>query len=272
MGIGAVDTEGAYQYDAIRSRSVHFYDNGGATYPGTLGSLADLVRNLDRMLDYHIIFIPCATEDYASALLDTAVLRNIREYVSLGGKLYVTDWSGEWHDNVFPAQIDLGEDYDTPAAAYDPVTKEWNTSLFGSADGDPYDAEDAEAVDEDLNLWLDGQIGPLATGDQGVFDADLFAIYENWNVIENITPVQVGTDAEGLPVMDQPRTFVIGRGPGSDIKTPLTVTYEPVGCGRVMYSTYHTTDPSHPGLNPQERILLYLIMEIGICKDGPILF
>ena len=36
------------------------------------------------------------------------MLRNIRDYVAAGGNLYVTDWSGEWHDNVFPEQIRLG--------------------------------------------------------------------------------------------------------------------------------------------------------------------
>jgi hypothetical protein len=51
----------------------------------------------------------------------------------------------------------------------------------------------------------------------------------------------------------------------------LTVTYEPAGCGRVLYSTYHTTANTPPGLAPQERILVYLIMEIGVCKDGPII-
>jgi hypothetical protein len=52
---------------------------------------------------------------------------------------------------------------------------------------------------------------------------------------------------------------------------PLTVTFEPNGCGRVMYSTYHTADLSHPGLLPQERVLLYLILQIGECKSGPVI-
>ena len=50
----------------------------------------------------------------------------------------------------------------------------------------------------------------------------------------------------------------------------MTVTFEPTGCGRVMYSTYHTTAGRHAGLYPQERILLYLIMEIALCSDHPI--
>jgi hypothetical protein len=95
---------------------------------------------------------------------------------------------------------------------------------------------------------------------------------DNWNTIEAVTPVQVGTDDEGLPLMDSPRAYVIGGHGTSTPKKPLTVTYEPAGCGRVLYSTYHTTDSAHSGLVPQERVLLYLVMEIGVCKEGPILF
>jgi hypothetical protein len=64
---------------------------------------------------------------------------------------------------------------------------------------------------------------------------------------------------------------VIGDDGFAGPKKALSVTYEPAGCGRVLYSTYHTTDFTHEGLAPQERILAYLIMEIGICKDGPII-
>ena len=61
---------------------------------------------------------------------DEQVLRNLRSYVAMGGKLYVTDWSGEWMDNVFPAFITLGDPgTDTPAEAYDLDTNTWNTSL-----------------------------------------------------------------------------------------------------------------------------------------------
>ena len=80
----------------------------------------------------------------------------------------------------------------------------------------------------------------------------------------------------GQPVIDMPKAWVTGSnsGPlgGGGAKKPLTVTFEPAGCGRVLYSTYHTTEGAHLGLFPQERILLYLIMEIGVCSDNPVIF
>ena len=39
----------------------------------------------------------------------------------------------------------------------------------------------------------------------------------------------------------------------------------------MLYSTYHTAESTHVGLLPQERVLLYLIMEIGVCKTGPVI-
>ena len=124
-------------------------------------------------------------------------------------------------------------------------------------------------MDSDLAQWLNGQVGPTAESDQSsTYDASSFEIVGNWNFIESVSTVQVGHTPGGDPIFNEPRIFVIG---GSDEeplpKRPLTVTYEPAGCGRVLYSTYHTTDELHAGLVPQERVLLYLIMEIGLCTD-----
>ncbi|MFK7985754.1 MAG: carboxypeptidase-like regulatory domain-containing protein [Sandaracinaceae bacterium] len=269
MGIGGVDT--SYEWNQTNDGRVHVYDNGGRSYTDQ-GSLESLVRDLNRMMQYHIIFIPCAGSSNTSALQDQAVLQNLRAYVAAGGKLYVTDWSGEWMDNVFPAHVDLGPGEDTPGTAYDPETNTWNTSQFGDANGSLYNSDDAEVVDDDLHTWLSGQMGP--TPDDGpiqTYNPDLFEVVDNWNYIANVNRVQVGFDDEGLPVTDEPVAYVIGSGASEPGKHPLTVTFEPAGCGRVMYSTYHTTPNEHEGLVPQERILLYLIMEIGVCKTGPIL-
>jgi hypothetical protein len=275
MGLGEVDASGKF-VAASAAGNFDVYSNGGDIDGVALGSLATLVSSLDTMLRYHIIFIPCAGSLHTAALNNQDVLMNIRQYVAAGGKLYVTDWSGEWADNVFPAQITFDDgifgSVDTPAAAWDATNQVWNTSMFGDADGSPsYTSEHAEAIDPDLYAWLDGQRGPLARGGEGTFAASDFVITGNWNHIEELTTVVVGTDDDGNPVEDVPRTYIIGDDGLPGGKKPLTVTFEPVGCGRVLYSTYHTTEGTHAGLVPQERALLYLIMEIGLCKQGPII-
>lgn len=271
MGLGAVSDRGEYRVGE-GSSAIDFYAHTNRTLSlPTAGTVADLVTNLDRLRQYHIIFFPC-TGGSTELLQRTDVLRNMRDYVAEGGKLYVTDWAGDWNDNVFPAFIEL-ESVDTPPEAYDYATDTWNTELFGTADGSVYDSDNAEAVDTNLHAWLDGQIGPqVNTGEETTFSASLFSAVANWNVILDTPAVQVGLDDEGLPLTESAHTYVIGGKDNALPKRPLTVSYEPTGCGRVLFTTYHTSPNTHVGLVPQERILLYLIMEIGVCIDEPVIF
>ena len=113
--------------------------------------------------------------------------------------------------------------------------------------------------------------GPKPDQSTGTFDANDLDIRGNWNRISGTPEIVVGQDENGVEITEQAHTWVVGDwGNGEGPIHPLTVTFEPTGCGRVMYSTYHTTEGVHSGLVPQERVLLYLIMEIGECKDGPI--
>ncbi len=274
LGMGSVDSSGAFA-DGSLGGEIDVWSNGGRELGAPVrGTLAELVRDVDQLLQYHIVFIPCSGDSNTSVLRDTAALENLRRYVSEGGNLYVTDWSGEWHDNVFPAFVTLaGAGVDTPSGAFDLIREVWTTARFGNADGSAYDSPDGEAVDPDLHAWLDGQRGPTAESDTVVaFDASRFYVEGSWNTIDAVNRVQVGTDRAGDPIYNEPHVWVIGSADtgifgGGGGKKPLTVTYEPVGCGRVLYSTYHTTDDTHPGLAPQERVLVYLIMQIGTCRD-----
>ena len=45
---------------------------------------------------------------------------------------------------------------------------------------------------------------------------------------------------------------------------PATVSYQ-YGCGRAMFSTYHTESGAGTGLLAQERALLYIILEVAVC-------
>ncbi len=283
MGIGAVDSNGAFD-GPTAAGNFAVYANGGNIDGVAQSSLEQLVEDYDTLRQYHILFIPCASQTYGSGSglseAPVAVLENLRQFVSDGGKLYVTDWSGEYVDNVFPEQIRFASDHDTPANAWDGTS--WNSSLFSDSDGSPsYTSEHALALDPDISKWLDGQYGPIIEGwgtyGVGTYDASAFEVEGNWDHIVETVPVQLGLDSEGFPIIDTPREFIIGDEAGTPNTcignagcTPLTVTFEPVGCGRVLYSTYHTTESAHTGLVPQERILAYLIMEIGVCKSGPI--
>jgi hypothetical protein len=270
LGLGRVNAWGAFEAGSAKD-VIDVYDNRGTAQSGvTLGTLGDLVTDLERMMTYHIIFIPCSGNQNTAVLREQGVLGNLRDYVEAGGRLYVTDWSGEWFDAVFPGPVDLGpEGIDTPALAYDAATDTWAVGLFGSADGFHYNSPNAQAVDEHLWGWLDGQKAPSPLSDRATdIDPDGFYIEGNWNTIEALSPYSAGTDELGQPVVAEPHTFVAGGSEHVPLpRRPMTVTFEPAGCGRVMYSTYHTNDHTHVGLTAQERVLIYLIMEMLVCHD-----
>jgi hypothetical protein len=263
LGIGEVTSGGGF---VNASAAGHFdvYSNGGQLDGLAIGTLTELVSDLDKMRQYHIIFIPCSFNENTDALDVQQNLKNIRDYVKEGGRLYVADWSGEWMDMVFPAELELESSEDTPAAAYDRETDTWNTSMRGAADGGFYNSSDAEVTDPDMFMWLDGQSGP-----DGTYDASSFETHDNWNIIKKTNSVDLGVDENGDPVIDVPKTYVIGDTPSGGSKQAQTATFEPAGCGRVLYTTYHSVPGQHVGLVPQERILAYLLMEIGVCKAGP---
>jgi hypothetical protein len=274
IGLGTIDANGAL---ASTDLEIDLYQNRSLRRVPTVGSISSLLTSLDTMRGYHIILLPCSAAD-DPLLKDPATLRNIRAYVHGGGKLYVTDWSGAIVDRAFPPQIVLGGGLpEGPAdsiGTYDPVTLDGTLTQVGESWGDFYSSPDGKVVDTDVHRWLDQQRGPTTSGDQTIaFEPDRFEVVHNYNWVDRLSPVPLGRDASGQDVVDQPHVWVTGSNPNlaDGVARPLTVSYQPVGCGRVVYSTYHTTGPpqGHQGLYLQERILLYMLMEIGVCNELP---
>ena len=269
IGLGALDDRFALR-DPLGE--IDLYDNG---YPqlDTLGDLSALLLDLDRLERYHVLFFPCSTRTTSSPVVrNPTALANLRRYVHDGGKLYVTDWSGEIADRPFPPQIELGGAGTDSRGSYDPVALTGEVTTWGHADGDFYDSPDGQVVDADMSAWLGLQMGPTPDdATPGLYDPDRFRVASNWNWIQALHDVPLGTDGTGAAVVDRPKAWVVGSDPelADGARHPLSVTYEPTGCGRVLFSTYQTANGHHPGLYPQERLLLYLIMEIGVCSSMP---
>jgi hypothetical protein len=247
--------------EAIEWTSDTFFDvwaNGGTVPPAPIykGTSLQLLSSLAQMMQYHIIFVPCSGEA-ETVVSNTTVQQNLRDYVKAGGKFYVADWS------------------------YDYLRQTWDNVHFAGGDGSPlggandvsgsFDSQ-GHAVDTSLYDWLEAQ----TTG----WGGESLVLKENWDWIMSLSDGYVG-EMEGEPVYQKPDVIVEGPHragvswktlPATDLY-PLTVGF-PYGCGRVLYTTYHTVGEmgaGHADLLPQERILVYLIMEIGVCQSGPIL-
>lgn len=253
---------------------ITFYEWGG-TGPT---SAEYLVQNIEELRKYHIVFFPCSTAVDDALLTDQANLKNIRQFVADGGKLYVTDWSGEVGDRAFPPQVQLGSSgFGTvdSIGTYDPVTLDGTLTQLGDADGSLYDADDGKAIDPDLNMWLGLQSGPTEENPTpSMYNPNGFTVGHNWNWVESLNSVMKGMDDMGNPVYDDPKIWLTGSD-GTHGEKPLAVTFEPTGCGKVLFSTFQTSGASasdmHVGLTPQERVLLFLIMEISACTENPII-
>jgi hypothetical protein len=239
IGMGQVDGTGALQAGSQQ------FDLLGQPQGGAL------LDDLEKMRNYHIIFIPCMSQEGMGALSQLRI-ENIRQWVAEGGKWYVTDWANEYLYDVFPNYQTLH------GQAIDP-------------DLDYYDTT-GTVLDPELLAWL--QALPPALKDIGGGHPNLLSLpqvglVDNWSGIDAIPPVLVqdedGTDVNvgHYPWVEGPCGACSGGG-----SRPMTISAE-YGCGRMMFSTYHTDEGAHAGLTPQELILLYIILEIGVCHDVP---
>ena len=206
------------------------------TSPTTLGQL---LGSLDAMKQYGMIFIACAPFDtYEPTASTAAVAQNLKAWVGLGGKLIVTDDSYDFVEQAFPDAIDFGGTSAVAGAAQPANTAEIGTaaaSLTGTV------------ADANLVGWLGLFPGAIANS-----QVTISGFLSKWAVQR-----QAGTGSS--VIVHGTASYVGGSG-----DVPLTTRFEVGGCGRVIYSSYHT-DSGAASLLPQERILEYLMFEVGTC-------
>lgn len=234
-------------------------DGSGALVGGTENftlistSSGSFLENLAEMNKYHIIFVPCAATKFWPEAPDVppSRLANVQAYVAAGGKWYATDHSNEYIEQPFPDY----QEFHAP----------------GMPDIQPAYDSNGTVVDADLLAWL--QALPPALKDIGNGNPTLnqlpgITTRLNYSGIDTISPVIV-KDMEGKDVDVGHHTWVegpCGSCSNPQVVRPMAITGQ-YGCGRMMYSTFENSSDNHPGLNPQELVLIYMILEIGVCFD-----
>jgi len=224
--------------------------------PVAIASFDTLLLDLNRMKTYNIIFINCTDDTYENLLNNAAVRQNIENYVLSGGRLYVTDWSYDYIEQVesFSPLIDF-EPGPSGAAPETP-----NAAALGN-DGL---VVDATVLDQDMVEWLEAV--EVASGDE---------VISATNTVRITHFLSAWVQQHMVPAMSNVKVWLEGDADG---QRPLTTTFDYQSCGRVLYSSYHTKGrdlgsgnfPAYCGsepLSPQERVLEYLIFHIADCID-----
>ena len=241
------------------TESFDLYNNGrNPTSDGFIsqGDMSTLVNDPNKLNQYHIIFVPCSYDTYSDQLTQQGI-QNIRDWVAAGGRWYVADWSNEWMWKVFPEyqnfyggnDADLGS-YDSLADVLDDGLLEWLTAL-------PAPLKDINPLNDEPHPTL--------------FQLPKVMTVDNWSGIQYPLPEILVDDGMGGQVNVGHRVWLEGPGDGWDIPInpphPLTVTGQ-YGCGKIQFTSYHTAEFfDYVGLSPQELVLIYTILEIGVCQQ-----
>ena len=200
-----------------------------------------LLTSYDELSKYQILFVPCDSDWLDGYFYDKKVKENVRKWVKAGGRLYVTDYQYDLLQQVFPGYI----------------TWKGQSSTMGSAElAGSYDAP-AVVKHADLTAWLKAQ---------GITS---FKLEDSYTIVSKLSKLPTpGPDEKSHDVL--PQAWIYGDVPSNGV-LPATVSY-PYGCGRILFSTYHTEGKKSTGstLLPQERALLYVILEMAVCLKNPL--
>jgi hypothetical protein len=221
---------------------------GGGPGINTKKTGYDLMQNSAELAGYHIALMPCAALGYQQTDQGNlcggptdATKNALNVYVQSGGKLYVTDYAYEAVRQTWPGFITWYDYMDNPLT---------NTSA-GIGTACRAGAEDTPGTAEDPGLddWM------KAIGEN---DIELKA---SWSRIQSVHP-QPGVDPAGNSITITPKVWMTSDIGGE--KIPATVSFEQ-RCGRVVFSSYHCEGDNASGLLAQEKALLYVLLEVGVC-------
>jgi hypothetical protein len=136
----------------------------------------------------------------------------------------------------------------------------------------------ADVLDPGMLDWLEAlpnvlkDINPLNDENHPtLFQLPQLLTVDNWSGIQYPLPEIFVDDDMGNPVNVGHKAWLEGPGGGGGIPVnhihPLTVTAQ-YGCGKIQFTSYHTAEFfDYVGLSPQELVLIYTILEIGVCQE-----
>lgn len=238
FGMGQVDGKGWLVYG---TESFDLY-NDEISKPGYPPS-SELFTVAGRLDEYQMIFLPCAADTNPMAFVKSHA-EQLRQYVSKGGKVYNSCCVALWTEAAFPDYIDFYQNDDL--TKYD----------IGRISSEAYSTT-GTLQNDDLAAWM------KAVDNLGPTDVPFSNGYVK---IDAVVDVEDGHGLEQDNGWVKPYVWVedSSKYPGA----PLMVTYN-YDFGKVFYSVYETARVETTLLTPQESVLLFVMLEIGVCENLP---
>ncbi|MEZ5337298.1 MAG: Ig-like domain-containing protein [bacterium] len=238
LGLGQVDASG----NLIPGTEIfQLVDGAGKLDDATYDDFDELFIDSTGYSSYRTIFLNCGNDFEAEFFADADAANNLRDWVEAGGRLYCTDWSYDFAEQLWPEMVS----FENTAGSGDGLGSTpglANEAQLGASQGEVQ----ADIEDAFLLSWLNGR--GAANPDNTLDVTDWLPA---WSVIHSVDPaVKVwvsGTVSFGFPSTTQER--------------PLTISFE-AGSGNVLFSSYHTEENASSALTPQDRVLQFLIFEV----------
>lgn len=213
-------------------------------------SMQSLLQNSALMRSHHLLFINCGTK-FEGLVTEAGAARNVLfDYVKQGGRLFVTDYSYDFIEQTFPQFVDY--------VGSDETAVDQAETHNGAEKGADNLIVKADVLDPSMKSWLGlPEIDSLLADGR----VEIQGFETGWAVQQSLNsalPTKSWVEAEV--------TWVGGSGTRSLTSSYAVADTDGQGCGHVYFSSYHTWGQAEE-LLPQERILEYLMLEMGSCRD-----
>ncbi len=223
----------------------------------------NILADAGRLAQYNVIFAPCGSLGFSKSWqvlgtnANSRIATNVREWLQRGGRLYASDTAYGLLARSAPSVATFAGGMTLSSNSRDPAN-------IGMGASPPMGATyQANIVDPNLRTWLTDR--GVAAG-----TVPLTGFISPWVAVDSV-PMTTRV------VVDGEVNWFTGMAGGSMPagRRPLSISAdikENNGCGRVLFSSYEVDNRAAMDmtpLSPQERILEYLLFELGGCINTP---
>lgn len=237
FGMGQVDASGVL-VDGTETFAIYEDEITSSGHPQTQA----LFASKEVLHSYQMIFLPCSCTSVGISFVKQHA-QMLRDYVSAGGRIYNSCTVALWTKAPFPEYITyMGSN---ALSKFD----------IGRTSNGPY-STNGTIVDNGLADWM-----KVVTSEQPTS----IPFVKGYVGIKSLNDVSDGhgLDKDGKVV----KPYMWVRDNEHHVDSPLMVTYN-YDFGKVFYSVYETSSET-TAITPQEYILLYVILEVGVCANFP---